>query len=69
MYYMEKLLITQPLRDWHLAVILLILTGIGVLLMVIRTSTQFATESPFLVPDKENSEGRTVGFSIYILTM
>ena len=47
--------------------ILLVVTGIGVLLMVIRTTTQFATETPFLVPDKEDSEGKTVSLSIRIV--
>ena len=44
--------------------ILLMVTGIGVLLVVIRTSTHFVASSPFLVPDKENSEERTVSLSI-----
>ena len=46
------------MKDWHLILIVLGVTGIGVVLVIIKSSTQ--VDPPELVRDKEDREGETV---------
>ena len=47
------------MKTWHLICILACITGVGVILIVIKTITQAVTE-PELVRDSENPDGTTV---------
>ena len=49
----------QTMRDWHLVMIVLLVTGVGVLLVTIKTGVQYS-DPPVFVRDKEDPEGRTV---------
>ena len=47
------------MKTWHLICILACITGVGVILIMIKTITQAVTE-PELVSDSENPDGTTV---------
>ena len=50
------------MKDWHLILMALGVTAIGIALLVIRSGLQ--VNPPQLIRDNENREGRTVRVSI-----
>ena len=48
----------QTLKDWHMVLIALVITGVGVAVLVIRSGLQ--RNPPRNVTDAEESEGQTV---------
>lgn len=55
----------QKMKDWHLVLMALGVTAIGIVLLVIRSGLQVSP--PQLVRDNENREGRTVRLRAYSL--
>ena len=53
------ILFNQIMKTWHLICILACITGVGVILITIKTIAQAATE-PELVRDSETPDGTTV---------
>lgn len=50
----------QVLKDWHLVIFILIITGIAVLLLVVEVAIPQLRGSVERVRDQEQPEGRTV---------
>ena len=48
----------QIMKDFHLLLIALVITGVGVLVLIIRSGLQ--PNPPVLVKDAEEGEGQTV---------
>jgi len=55
----------MKMKDWHLVLMALGVTAIGIVLLVIRSGLQVSP--PQLVRDNENREGRTVRVRAYSL--
>ena len=52
----------QILRDGHLILIILGVTGIGVLLLIVRSATDY--NPPVLIPDEEHLKGVVISVSV-----
>ena len=55
--YFAMMLLQVP-KDWHLVMVVLLVTGVGMLLVAVKSAVQY--DPPILVKHKENLEGRTV---------
>ena len=57
----------QALKDWHLMIAVVLITGTGVLLLMIGTAVPDLRPSPVLDPDEEDLQGTDVCLRLWML--